>query len=186
MFLGVLSTLGWVFGLLFVVFSVACGLYIISEWVEEYPRQTRKVIQYAVWAVDLVHVLTLADGMSWWRIGLSLAINHVYTLNLATFPLVNLASIAFLGSCGLAIGNHFLWFFYFIGHLGYPFGQVCAFMFFCVWLVPIALFVSLTPVESSLPSSQEASSGGKKMRQNMFKALFSRLKRTDEQVLHTD
>ncbi|KAJ1938515.1 erv26 super protein [Linderina pennispora] len=182
MILGLLATLGWALGLVLLVFSVACSLYIISEWAEESPRQTRKAIQVSVYIVDALHALTLVDGISWWRVLVSLAINHVYTLNLQTFPLVNLASPGFLGSCILAIANHFMWFFYFIGHLGFPFGQVCAFMFFCVWMVPISLFISLMPVESSLPNTQDS----KKTRQNMFKAVFQRLRRADEQILHVE
>ncbi|ORX65939.1 long-chain-fatty-acid-CoA ligase 1 [Linderina pennispora] len=162
MILGLLATLGWALGLVLLVFS----------WAEESPRQTRKAIQVSVYIVDALHALTLVDGISWWRVLVSLAINHVYTLNLQTFPLVNLASPGFLGSCILAIANHFMWFFYFIGHLGFPFGQVCAFMFFCVWMVPISLFISLMPVESSLPNTQDS----KKTRQNMFKAVFQRLR----------
>ncbi|KAJ1831636.1 erv26 super protein [Coemansia sp. RSA 2706] len=186
--LSALASVGWALGLAFVVFSLACGLYVISEWVEEYPRQTRQLIQGAVWAVDAVHVLALADGLSAWRIAVSVAANHVYAANLARFPLVSLSSATFLGSCVLAVGNHFVWFFYFISNLRIPFEQVCSFMFFGVWLVPLALFVSLTPMDAALPSSHDAE-GRTKTRQNMFKTIVSCLRRADEQLpqsLHND
>ncbi|KAJ2802542.1 long-chain fatty acid-CoA ligase, partial [Coemansia furcata] len=94
------------------------------------------------------------DGVSLWRVVASMCANHIYTLNLETFPLVQTTSAAFLGSCALAVGNHFMWFFYFIQNLAHPFGHVCALMFFCVWMVPLALFVSVTPVDASLPSAR--------------------------------
>ncbi|KAJ1814906.1 erv26 super protein, partial [Coemansia sp. RSA 2599] len=155
-------------------------------WVEEHPRQARKAIQLAAWAVDGVLALTLLDGLSGWRIAVSIGANHVYLQNLQTFPIVSLSGPVFVGSCVLAVANHFMWFLYFIGNLGYSFGQVCAFMLFCVWLVPLALFVSLTPVDSELPSARE---GAGKSRQNMFKSLFSRLLPSSEnrpQPLHED
>ncbi|PIA13226.1 hypothetical protein COEREDRAFT_31483, partial [Coemansia reversa NRRL 1564] len=163
-FLSLLSAAGWVLGLIFAVFSLACGLYVVSEWVEEYPRLTRQVIQVSVWMVDVVHVLAVFDGLSVWRLVASAAVNHVYALNLERFPLVDLGSASFVGSCVLAVGNHFLFFFYFMSHLRFPFDQVCAFMFFGVWLVPLALFVSLTPVDSSLPSAQATTGDGAKSR----------------------
>ncbi|KAJ2000933.1 erv26 super protein [Coemansia thaxteri] len=186
--LGALATLGWVLGCAFVVFSIACGLFVISEWVEESPRQTRKLIQFMVWAVDAVHLLAVLDGVSPWRAVASAGFNHVYTLNLATFPLVNTSGASFLGSCVLAIGNHFMWFFYFVKNMSYPFGQVCALMFFCVWLVPLALFVSLTPAGTALPGARDSRSG-QRTRQNMFKALFGRFRQELQQPpqpLHAD
>ncbi|KAJ2828630.1 erv26 super protein [Coemansia sp. 'formosensis'] len=189
-FLNALATLGWVSGVAFIVFSIGCGLYVISEWVEEYPRQTRKLILCSVWAIDIVHVLAALDGVSLWRVVASMCANHIYTLNLGTFPLVQTTSAAFLGSCALAVGNHFMWFFYFIRDLAHPFGHVCALMFFCVWMVPLALFVSVTPVDASLPSAR-LDSGHQRTRQNMFKTLFAKLRqpedaRTRQQSLHTE
>ncbi|KAJ1884039.1 erv26 super protein [Kickxella alabastrina] len=184
--LSALSTIGWAAGLVFGIFSLACGLYVTSEWVEEYPRQARKAIQLSTWAIDALLLLALLDGTSIWRTLVTLATNHVYMQNLTNFPLVNLSGPVFLGSCILAVGNHFLWFFYFIKWPGILFGEVCAFMFFCVWLVPLALFVSLTPVDAALPSSREA--GTKRVRQNMFKTMFSKFVRSEEQpqLLHNE
>ncbi|KAJ1990681.1 erv26 super protein, partial [Coemansia umbellata] len=162
-----------------------CGLYVLSEWVEEYPRLTRRLIGYMVWGVDVILLLMAIEGLSTWRLLVSACANHIYALNLDSFPLVNLGGIRFLGSCSLAVGNHFLWFFYFIQNLTFAFGQVCSFMFFCIWLVPLALFVSLVPAETSLPSARDSD---RKNRQNMFKSLFSKLKQTDgeQQSLHVD
>ncbi|KAJ2489158.1 erv26 super protein [Coemansia sp. RSA 2050] len=188
-FLDALATLGWALGAAFVVFSIGCGLYVISEWVEEYPRQTRKLIQCSVWLVDIVHVLAALDRVSLWRVVASMCANHVYTLNFETFPLVQTTSPVLLGSCALTVGNHFMWFFYFVQNLQHPFGHVCALMFFCVWLVPLALFVSLTPVDASLPSARRGDE--QRTRQNMFKTVFARFRRPDDararqQSLHSE
>ncbi|KAJ2848021.1 erv26 super protein [Coemansia brasiliensis] len=181
-----LARVSWVVGAVFVVFSVACGLYVVSEWVEEYPRQTRRLIRYAVWTVDVLLVLALLDGLSVWRIALTVGANHVYALNLTRFPLVHLSSATFVGSCVLAVSTHFMWFAYFVQNLRYPFDEVCSFMFFGVWLVPLALFVSLTPADSSLPSSsaQSAAVGSTtKSRQNIFKTMLTHLRGAEQQRL---
>ncbi|KAJ1661933.1 erv26 super protein [Coemansia sp. RSA 1813] len=186
-FLAGLVTAGWLAGVVFLLFSVGCGLYVLSEWVEEHPRITRRLLWYTVWAVDVVLVLMAVDGLSIWRILVSLCTNHIYATNLEGFPLVNLGGAKFLSSCALAISNHFLWFFYFIQRLSFPFSQVCSFMFFCVWLVPLALFVSLVPIDTALPSAQTSERG--KTRQNMFKTLFSRFAKADseqQQPLHVE
>ncbi|KAJ1862480.1 erv26 super protein [Coemansia sp. RSA 2703] len=185
--LGILAKIGAIAGVLFGVFSLACGLYVLSSWVEEYPRQARKAIHYTALALDAILVLTLFDGLSLWRVAITLAANYVYLQNLHTFPMVSLGGPVFLLSCGLTISNHFMWFFYFIKHLGYSFGQVCSFMLLCVWLVPLALFVSLTPEDAALPSGGSGE-GGRKSRQNMFKAMFARFVRSSDepQSLHVD
>ncbi|KAJ2161778.1 erv26 super protein [Coemansia sp. RSA 552] len=183
--LGALSSASWALGLLFVVFSLACGLYVISEWVEEYPRQARRLIQLTVWVVDAVHVAAVVDGLSVWRAIVSVAANHLYAMNLDRFPLVQLTGPVFLSSCVLAVSNHFLWFFYFIRAPQCPFDQVCTFMFFGVWLVPLALFVSLTPQDAALPSAQTTGAPRGKSRQNFLRAAFSRVRQQGEQLPQT-
>ncbi|KAJ2778453.1 erv26 super protein [Coemansia javaensis] len=178
---------GWAAGAAFAVFAVACALFVVAEWAEERPRQARRAIWAAVWAVDTVLALAALDGVSAWRALASAAANHVYALNLARFPLVHMGGALFLGSCALAVGNHVLWFVYFIQRLDFPFGQVCAFMFFGVWLVPLALFVSLAPADAALPSAR-ARPAGPKTRRSALRALLALAAPApaEPQPLHTE
>ncbi|KAJ2758327.1 erv26 super protein [Coemansia nantahalensis] len=162
---------GWLAGGAFLVLAVACALFMLSEWAEEYPRPTRRAIQGAVWAVDALLVLAALDGLSVWRAAATAASNHVYALHLAQFPLVRVGGALAVCSMALALGNHCVWFVFFMSNLHYPFGQVCAFIFFAVWLVPLALFVSLTPTDAALPSAQAA--GAPKTRRSIVRALLS-------------
>eukprot|EP00002_Diphylleia_rotans_P036668 TRINITY_DN8108_c0_g1_i1.p1 TRINITY_DN8108_c0_g1~~TRINITY_DN8108_c0_g1_i1.p1 ORF type:complete len:136 (-),score=28.46 TRINITY_DN8108_c0_g1_i1:86-493(-) len=76
---------------------------------------------------------------------------HVfYSLLLATFPTIDLISFKFLGSCGLLVCNHYLWF-QFFANQHQPFRIVMGIFFICVWLVPFTFFVSLSANESVLP-----------------------------------
>ncbi|RGB31790.1 hypothetical protein C1646_642422 [Rhizophagus diaphanus] len=53
----------------------------------------------------------------------------VYTMNLETFPFINLTSLPFIASC-----------------------DVAAFFGICVWLIPFSYFISLSANDNALPS----------------------------------
>ncbi|KAJ2711445.1 erv26 super protein [Coemansia spiralis] len=182
--LGAVATAGWVAGVVFLVLSVACALFMVSEWTEEHPRQTRRAIQCAVWAVDALLALAAFDGLSAWRAAATAASNHVYALHLAQFPLVRVGGVLSVSSGALALGNHFLWFLFFMRNLHYSFGQVCSFIFFAVWLVPLALFVSLTPADTALPNAQAGAAP--KTRRNILRTLLAGFRPADAQQLHAE
>lgn len=88
-------------------------------------------------------------------------------------------------SCVLVVSNHFLWFGYFSEHvpappgygggsLGYhpEFSEIASFFGVCVWLVPFALFVSLSASDNVLPTVGE---GGQKP-EGLGKMLVGRAK----------
>jgi hypothetical protein len=102
----------------------------------------------------------------------SIASHVVYALNLRRFPVVKLTDPVFLASCALVLVNHWLWFRHFSnapgGHnhrggssarwtvyerVDVPtFTEIASFFGLNVWLVPFALFVSLSAGENVLPS----------------------------------
>lgn len=52
-------------------------------------------------AIIVLHIpLWLVDGLSWWRVLLGIAAHLYYTLLLRNFPVINLLSFEFIGSCG--------------------------------------------------------------------------------------
>ncbi|KAI7865514.1 transmembrane adaptor Erv26 [Spinellus fusiger] len=139
-------------GLCFVVLSLACGLYYLTELVEEYTAYTRKVIKAMTATVMAVHILLLFDNLPFFHILFSLFCHCIYSLNLKTFPWIDLLSLPFLGSCLLVLVDHFLWFKYFTMHYR-PFMDITAFFGICVWLIPLTYFISLSANENSLPMS---------------------------------
>jgi hypothetical protein len=52
----------------------------------------------------------------------------------------------------LAVGDHCAWFYYFTTAY-YPFAQILAFFFVCVWLIPFAFFISLSANDNALPQA---------------------------------
>ncbi|KAI9759420.1 MAG: isocitrate dehydrogenase (NAD(+)) idh1 [Chaenotheca gracillima] len=109
-----------------------------------------------------------------------MASHAVYLGNLRRFPVVKLSEPVFLLSCVLVIANHFLWFRHFSLPPSMPprpnsssdprytdmnvptFTQVASYFGICVWLVPFALFISLSASDYVLPSmgSEYATGGG--------------------------
>lgn len=103
---------------------------------------------------------------------LSVISHLVYASNLRRFPIVKLSDPLFILSCLLVGLNHWLWFRHFSKPLPPPprsastwrqpyqtsvenmptFTEVASYFGLCVWLVPFALFVSLSAGENVLPS----------------------------------
>lgn len=110
-------------------------------------------------------LLALIDGLPWSLSSLSICSHVVYMQNLRRFPIVKLTDPVFILSCGLVLLNHWLWFRHFSApppakdRFGYweaqqvpTFTEIASFFGLNVWLVPFALFVSLSAGENVLPS----------------------------------
>lgn len=172
MFLQLLSYIGSVVGFLFLVLSIALGLYYVSELVEEHTEPTKRFLKKLIYAIMATLVLLyLFDSFPFKLTAFLVASYFVYLQNLEKFPYVQLTSPIFLASCVLVIANHFLWF----DHFHNPtipsleqrllptyeppriplFTEVCSFFGLCVWFVPFALFVSLSAHDNLLPHHME-------------------------------
>ncbi|RMZ82861.1 hypothetical protein DV737_g1907, partial [Chaetothyriales sp. CBS 132003] len=170
--LPVLGYIGLVVGFCFLTLSIASGLYYLSEVVEEHSVLAAKVLRKLVYVVIAIQTLLwLVDGLPFSLIALGVASHLVYMSNLRHFPIVKLTDPLFILSCILVIINHWLWF----RHFSEPrvsqgsfkafkdlysapvydqpdFTQIASYFGLCVWLVPFALFVSLSAGENTLPS----------------------------------
>jgi hypothetical protein len=122
---------------------------------------------YAIMALQTL--LALVDRFPLALSAFSIASHALYSLNLRRFPIVKLTDPIFLASCALVLLNHWLWFRHFsappaphtvAGRYVYPepprdvptFTEIASFFGLNVWLVPFALFVSLSAGENVLPS----------------------------------
>ncbi|KAI9138685.1 transmembrane adaptor Erv26-domain-containing protein [Paraphysoderma sedebokerense] len=172
MFLQLLTYIGAAAGFCFITLSLACGLYYLAELVEEYSVYTRKVIRNMTIAVIAFHVFLLFDSFPFWNILFSIICHLVYSVHLATFPVIEVKSLGFLASGVLLITNHILWFRYFSSMAytkQYTFPQIASFFGLCVWLVPFSYFISLSANEMVLPSNNstwDSSSQPSQMKRN--------------------
>lgn len=153
--------------------SLASGLYYLSELVEEHTVLARRLLGRLIYIIIAIQVLlAVFDRFPIWLSLLSIASHLVYASNLRRFPIVKLTDPLFILSCILVLLNHWLWFRHFsnppppsrraennwrqpyqVNYDEMPsFSEVASYFGLCVWLVPFALFVSLSAGENVLPS----------------------------------
>ncbi|KAF2769853.1 DUF396-domain-containing protein [Teratosphaeria nubilosa] len=164
--LPLLGYIGLILAFLFLTLAIASGLYYLSELVEEHTVVAKKVLTRLIYAIIAAQVLlALVDKLPWTLSALSIASHVVYLQNLRRFPIVKLTDPVFIASCILVIVNHWLWFRHFSAPppatdryryweaQDFPtFTEIASFFGLNVWLVPFALFVSLSAGENVLPS----------------------------------
>ncbi|KAF2647559.1 DUF396-domain-containing protein [Lophiostoma macrostomum CBS 122681] len=164
--LPLLGYVGVVLGFAFLTLAIASGLYYLSELVEEHTVLAKKLLNRLIYGIiALQSLLWLVDGFPASLSALSVVSHIVYAQNLRRFPIVKLTDPLFLLSCALVISNHYLWFRHFSTppphSRSYPysrdpsiptFTEIASYFGLCVWLVPFALFVSLSAGENVLPS----------------------------------
>ncbi|EDN07585.1 DUF396 domain-containing protein [Histoplasma capsulatum] len=204
--------LGLIVGFLFLTLAIASGLYYLSELVEEHTVLARRLLSRMIYFIITLHVLLwLVDQLPFSLCTLSIISHFIYATNLRHFPVVKLTDPIFITSCLLVGLNHWLWFRYFSNPIStqsssmpwskdadrnsrqpYHYGsmtdlpsftEVASYFGLCVWLVPFALFVSLSAGENVLPSmgseyatgataaSSRADQDGKLKSKGMAKAL---------------
>ena len=158
--LSALSFVGGTLAFILITLSIASGLYYVSEFVEEHSAFSKRIIIYAIYTVCGILMLSLFDGLPWYLIAFDLISHAIYYSNLKTFPIIQLSSGRFITSCILVFINHYLWFREFgeiqKRRIPITFGQVASFFGVCVWLVPFALFVSLSAGDNMLPTMGSA------------------------------
>lgn len=171
--LPVLGYAGLALGFSFLTLSIASGLYYLSELVEEHSVLSAKVLQRMIYTIIAIQILLCAVDSFPWHLTLLGVVSHVtYASNLRHFPIVKLADPLFIASCALVLLNHWFWFRWFSDphafapkrstrssdrYSGYNYNQptfteIASYFGVCVWLVPFALFVSLSASENVLPS----------------------------------
>ncbi|XP_063906275.1 protein TEX261-like isoform X2 [Zophobas morio] len=154
-FLTYISYFAIVVQLIFITIAIAAGLYYLAELVEEYSSVAKKCIWWTNTIVTVLYVLLwLFENFPTFMIvfGILAQISHFFILR--HFPSVSLTSPEFIASVVLLVLNHYFAFQYF-AEVHYVFSEVMAYFVLWLWLVPFALFVSLSANDSVLPTVTE-------------------------------
>ncbi|KAE8144492.1 transmembrane adaptor Erv26 [Aspergillus avenaceus] len=170
--LPLIGYMGVIVGFSFLTLAIASGLYYLSELVEEHTVLARRILNRLIYTIILIQVLLLVfDRFPFLLSLLSIGSHVIYASNLRRFPIVKLSDPFFILSCVLVGLNHWLWFRHFSRPLPASraasnwrqpykldvedmptFTEVASYFGLCVWLVPFALFVSLSAGDNVLPS----------------------------------
>lgn len=154
-FLSLLSYFSLLVQICFVTVSIAAGLYYLAELVEEYTVMAKKAITWMIMGSVLLYIVFIfTERFSWTLILCGLGAQALHAAILKNFPYVKFVSPCFLGAVILLLANHYLAFIYFQQQF-HPFTEVMAYFTLCLWLVPFALFVSLSANDNVLPTSNE-------------------------------
>lgn len=191
MFLQLVAYAGIATGFVLATLAISCGLYYLSEMVEEHSEVARRLLGRTIAGVTLTLLLLwLVDGFPFWLTLFLVVSQYIYYQNLKRFPFLAPLDPLFIALCVLAILNHYAWFRHFSNpHIptlaerlasGYrdpvvpSFAQVALFFGFCVWLVPFALFVSLSAGDNVLPSTGEV--GSERRQEGFAKVMVGRVR----------
>ncbi|KAJ3474014.1 hypothetical protein NLG97_g10031 [Lecanicillium saksenae] len=185
---------GAIVGFGFLTLAIASGLYYLSELVEEHTVIAKRLLTRTIYTIIGVQAtLWIIDGFPFWATALGIVSHVVYLGNMRRFPFVKLSDPLFIMSCVLVLVDHYVWFRHFsdaqaasyhrasyYDDVEVPsFTMIASYFGLCVWLVPFALFVSLSAGDNVLPTmgtepSQDGASayGGKANKpQGMIKAV---------------
>nr|APD25632.1 seven up [Nilaparvata lugens] len=191
---------GAIIGFGFLTLAIACGLYYLSELVEEHTVMAKRLLTRLIYTIVGVQIaLWLVDGFPFWSTALGIVAHIVYLGNLRRFPFVKLSDPLFLLACVLVLADHFVWFSHFSSSQmsayhrqsyyerfeGPNFTMTASYFGLCVWFVPFSLFVSLSASDNVLPTMRtEPVRGfdGKSRHQGMVKTLVDYVRGTIGQI----
>lgn len=88
----------------------ACGLYYLAELCEEYTSLTKRVVYWAILAIEAEHALLLAfERLPLQLVLFGMVAHGCYFQLLKSFPFLQLASPAFLLSCCAVVLSTYGW-----------------------------------------------------------------------------
>ncbi|KAL8874503.1 MAG: hypothetical protein Q9174_000196, partial [Haloplaca sp. 1 TL-2023] len=149
--LPILGYAGVLLGFGFLTLAIASGLYYLSELVEEHTVLAKKFLTRLIYGIVAIQItLTAIDGFPFTLSLLSVGSHVVYAGNLRHFPIVRLSDPVFILSCVPPSQYRNT------TRYDYPdlpsFTEIASYFGICVWLVPFAMFVSLSAGDNVLPS----------------------------------
>ncbi|KAK9812341.1 hypothetical protein WJX73_003811 [Symbiochloris irregularis] len=185
----VVTWFGAYFTLVFCCISVAMGVYYLAELVEEFTMLTRRLLNVAVKAELVMHLLLLVvDRGPVLPLVISAAAQASYFRLLPGFPFLRLTSEPALTSSGLLLAAQGMWARHFyLHHRSIEFAA--GFCLVTVWLVPCVFLLSLSANESVLPGAPgnlpPASGGskGSKANRSMLKEALGFLQQKGQSIL---
>ncbi|KAJ8917147.1 hypothetical protein NQ315_012639 [Exocentrus adspersus] len=153
LFLTLISYIAVFIQIVFITIAIAAGLYYLAELVEEYTSTAKRVIWWMNTTILALYLLLWVFEnfpISMIVFGVLASVSHYVILT--NFPYVSFLSVGFLAAISFIIVNHYLAFSYF-ATVYYPFFEVISYFTLYLWLVPFALFVSLSANDNVLPTT---------------------------------
>lgn len=162
--------------------SIASGLYLLSEFAEEFPTAAGKIMKYSLLVVSVCQFALWVDGLPLIPCLFQSCALGAYFSTLRNFPFVQLTSWRSIFSMILFLLTNAFWLHYFLSQRK-DILSILGFFVVMVWSVPCGMFVSLTVNDSVLPGvigqpkaanglSSSTNNSGKGKPKSIFKTLF--------------
>ncbi|KAI3396885.1 hypothetical protein diail_11589 [Diaporthe ilicicola] len=195
--LPLVGILGSIVGFCFLTLAIASGLYYLSELVEEHTVISKRLLSQLIYGIIALQLLLcVVDRFPFWLTLFGVVSHVVYLGNMRS----SRADSGYLTV--LVLINHFVWYKHFssrqknayqnmASYYETPddmptFTEIASYFGICVWLVPFALFVSLSASDNVLPYENPAAAasadGSKRKAQGMAKALVDGVRNGLSQV----
>lgn len=150
---------------------------IIPELVEEYSEKAKKVIKIISQSTIVLYILfTFTENFSYQIIIFGICAQLAHLLILRTFPDVKILSLEFLAAFVLLFVNHYLAYSHF-QEFFYNLSEILGYFTLCLWLVPFALFVSLSANDQVLPTYQDGATSHNSSENDVVTNYFSSKKK---------
>ncbi|XP_059056449.1 protein TEX261 [Achroia grisella] len=153
LFLYLMSLLALVIQAVFVTLAIAAGLYYLAELVEEYTVMAKYIITWTVIITASLHIgLIIFEDIPLHLNILGLVQQSLHGVLLRQFPVVRVTSATFIAAVVVLVTHHYFAF-QFFGAVYFSFSEVLSYFTLCLWVVPFALFVSLSANDYVLPTT---------------------------------
>ncbi|KAM3957638.1 protein TEX261 [Aphomia sociella] len=153
LFLYLMSILSLAVQAVFVTLAIAAGLYYLAELVEEYTVTAKYVISWTVFITASLHVgLIVFEDLPLHLNMMGLVQQALHGFLMRQFPMVRVTSVTFIAAVVVLIAHHYFAFKFF-GTVYFNFSEVLSYFTLCLWVVPFALFVSLSANDYVLPTT---------------------------------
>ncbi|CAH0730190.1 unnamed protein product, partial [Brenthis ino] len=135
--------------------ALAAGLFYLAELVEEYTVMAKYIITWIVIVTTTIYIgLIVFEDIPLYLNLIGLFQQLLYGFLLKKFPVVQVYSITFILALANLIVHHYFSFKHF-GSNQYTFSEMLGYYTICLWVVPFALFVSLSANDYVLPTTGE-------------------------------
>ena len=174
------SIMSWtatVVAVIFVVHCMASGLFCLAEFVEEYTTVAKKVMKLTALVMIVFNVVLGLTGATPLFLSILGAGAHCsYRSLLHTFPSCDFRSSQFFVSLILFVAHMYYTMEYFGGLRRSTFDQLFSYLVVLVWLLPFALFISLSANDNVLPSMDQSAVNIQRKRQGGLLSFLSSMK----------
>lgn len=141
----------------FIIFCIVSGLLYLTDLIERNCVGCKKFFCLLPdFTIIVLLLFWLFEGYPFLEVVFSMGFNLVYRQYFYKFPYINIASPLVFFCAIAAIMNNFMWYRYFLVFQKIPAVHLIGFFTGAVWFTPLALLLSLSATELTLPTRSDS------------------------------